>query len=135
MQKLREESLQVLKTQRMPSTRNEEYRYTDISSLLQTSPKVLPRLWCMTCVQSWFADLLSWFVEEHLLSQAAEGGIKEAELEGHRLSDEGPGLRLVIVNGKLDQRLSVLKDLPPKAFVGALADAPESTSKLLVSSA
>ena len=32
--------LQTLETQRMPSLRNEEYRYTDFSLLLRTDPQV-----------------------------------------------------------------------------------------------
>lgn len=30
----------ALKTQRMPTTRNEEYKYTDVSHILQLDPQV-----------------------------------------------------------------------------------------------
>lgn len=37
---MREECTAALRTQRMPTTRNEEYRFTDITPILQTVPRV-----------------------------------------------------------------------------------------------
>ncbi len=37
---MRAECAEALRTQRMPTTRNEEYRYTDLSAILQASPHV-----------------------------------------------------------------------------------------------
>lgn len=41
LQSLQAECLQALETQRMPTIRNEEYRYTDVSLLLRSNPQVL----------------------------------------------------------------------------------------------
>ena len=43
---MRAECTAALRTQRMPTTRNEEYRFTDITPLLQLEPRVLSSCAC-----------------------------------------------------------------------------------------
>lgn len=90
---------------RMPSTRNEEYRFTDISSLLSASLALAP------------ADAA---VDQQLLEQL---GFPEAA-----------GSRVVLVNGVFRPDLSDLSALPAGAYVGSCTGAPAEALQQLVSS-
>ncbi|KAG2445647.1 hypothetical protein HXX76_000257 [Chlamydomonas incerta] len=99
---LREQSRSALATLRMPSTRNEDYRYTDITPLLRTNVQL-----------------------------AAAGAAVPAELlAAHELP--GAAARLVVVDGVLRPELSTgLSGLPAGTYVGPLAGAPDAVKQKL----
>ncbi len=50
LEAMQTECLSALRTQRMPTTRNEEYRFTDVGPLLQIQPEVRPCSFCPVCM-------------------------------------------------------------------------------------
>ncbi|KAF8065543.1 IDA4 [Scenedesmus sp. PABB004] len=87
---------------RMPSTRSEEYRYTDISPLLAAGLAAAP----------------------------ADAPVDAALLEALALP-EAAGSTAVLVNGALRPELSDLSALPAGAYVGGAAGAPAEALALL----
>jgi Fe-S cluster assembly protein SufD len=89
---------------RMPSTRNEEYRFTDISPLLGSSLALAP----------------------------ADAAVDAGMLEQLELP-EAAGSRIVLVNGVFRPELSDLSALPAGCYVGGSAGAPADAVQQLVS--
>jgi len=89
---------------RMPTTRNEEYRFTDVAALTSAS----------------------------LTPAAAGASIDAAFLEQLRFP-ESKGSTVVLVNGHVRSELSDLTALPKGAYVGGAAGAPADVLKHLVS--
>jgi hypothetical protein len=100
---LRGACLQALSTLRMPSTRNEEYRFTDISPLLRTT-----------------------------LQPAPAGAAVSAELLRQCALPEAAGTRVVLLDGAFRADLSDLSALPAGCFVGSIAQAPAEVAAQLV---
>lgn len=97
----------VLSSLRMPSTRNEEYRYTDISPLLAASLTMAP----------------------------ADAAVSAQQLEELAVP-EAAGSRVVLVNGAFRPELSDLSAVAGGAaglYVGAAAGAPADALQQLVS--
>jgi Fe-S cluster assembly protein SufD len=88
----------------MPSTRNEEYRYTDISPLLNAALVPAP------------ADAA---VDSQLLEQLAV--------------PEAAGSRVLVVNGVFRPELSDLAAVGEGVYVGSAAGAPADAVQQLVS--
>jgi hypothetical protein len=101
---LRSSCQSALSSLRMPSTRNEEYRYTDISSLLNSALAVAP------------ADVA---VNSEQLEQLAV--------------PEAAGSRVVLVNGAFRPELSDLSAVGEGVYVGGAAGAPADVLQQLVS--
>lgn len=101
---LRSSCQSALATLRMPSTRNEEYRYTDISPLLNAALVPAP------------ADAA---VDPQLLEQLAV--------------PEAAGSRVVVVNGVFRPELSDLAAVGEGVYVGSAAGAPSDAVQQLVS--
>lgn len=89
---------------RMPSTRNEEYRFTDISPVLGSSLALAP----------------------------ADAAVDAGMLEQLELP-EAAGSRIVLVNGVFRPELSDLSALPAGCYVGGSAGAPADAVQQLVS--
>jgi Fe-S cluster assembly protein SufD len=89
----------------MPSTRNEEYRYTDISPLLNAA----------------------------LVMGDADGAVDAQQLEQLAVP-EAAGSRVVLVNGAFRPELSDLTALGEGVYVGSAAGAPAEVLEQLVSS-
>jgi Fe-S cluster assembly protein SufD len=87
----------------MPSTRNEEYRYTDISPLLSAQLTVPP----------------------------ADAAVDVQQVQ-QLMFPESAGSRVVIVNGVFRPELSDLAALPPAAYVGGSSSAPLAVLEQLV---
>ena len=96
---LQSSCLSALATARMPTTRSEEYRFTDITPLLQQA-LVAPA----SAVTAAAADVAT-AVAAHPLSAAAAATV-------------------VVVDGVLDWKHSRLEGLPAGVYVGGLAGAP-----------
>jgi Fe-S cluster assembly protein SufD len=88
----------------MPSTRNEEYRFTDLSPVLNSSLALAP----------------------------ADAAVDAAMIEQLALP-EAAGGRIVLVNGVFRQELSDLAALPAGCYVGGSAGAPADALQQLVS--
>jgi Fe-S cluster assembly protein SufD len=101
---LRSSCQAALATLRMPSTRNEEYRYTDIAPLLAGS-----------------------------LTAAPGDAAVDAQLLETLALPEAAGSRVVLVNGTFRPELSDLGALPQGAYVGGSAGAPAEALQQLVS--
>ncbi|GFH10687.1 iron-sulfur cluster assembly protein, partial [Haematococcus lacustris] len=86
----------------MPSTRNEEYRYTDISPLLRSTLEAADKAAEVTA-----ASVAALIPEECVTSH------------------------LVLVNGVLRPELSHLPQLPEGAYVGGVEGAPEAVAAQL----
>lgn len=94
---LQSSCLSALATTRMPTTRNEEYRFTDISPVLQQSlGPAAP------------ADAAS--IDE----ACAALGLKAT-----------PAATVVVVDGAIDEQRSSMSGLPEGVYVGGLAGAPQ----------
>ncbi|KAK9826208.1 hypothetical protein WJX81_008547 [Elliptochloris bilobata] len=91
---MRGECTAALRTQRMPTMRNEEYRFTDITPILQTVPRL------------------------------AEGAPADVEAEARQHPLEGACARVVVVDGAVDPALCNLGSLPDGVYLGPLAGAP-----------
>jgi Fe-S cluster assembly protein SufD len=90
---------------RMPSTRNEEYRYTDISPLLNASLAIAP----------------------------ADAAVSSQQLEQLAVP-EAAGSRVVLVNGVFRPELSDLSAVGQEGvFIGSAAGAPAEVLQELVS--
>lgn len=88
----------------MPSTRNEEYRYTDISSLLNSALAVAP----------------------------ADAAVNSEQLQQLAVP-EAAGSRVVLVNGTFRPELSDLSAVGEGVYVGGAAGAPADVLQQLVS--
>eukprot|EP00873_Tetraselmis_striata_P017849 jgi/Tetstr1/438113/TSEL_026736.t1 len=85
----------------VPTTRDEEYRFTDLAKLLSSK-----------------------------MCAPAAGGVDTSKLDAMAFS-EASGSRLAIIDGKLDLSASNLSSIPSNVYVGNLADAPDwAVSKL-----
>ncbi len=98
------DSVQALATLRMPTTRVEEYRFTDLAPLYKAGLRTAPP------------------PDETQGDLAAGLGFPECE-----------GSRVVLVNGQLHAGLSQLGKLPAGIFVGSIKDAPVDVGAQLVS--
>jgi Fe-S cluster assembly protein SufD len=87
----------------MPSTRNEDYRFTDVSGLLAAT-----------------------------LSAAPGGAAVDAALLEQLALAEAAGSRVVMVNGLFRPELSDLAGLPQGVYVGGSAGAPGDVLQQLV---
>jgi Fe-S cluster assembly protein SufD len=87
----------------VPSTRNEEYRYTDVSPLTAAA-----------------------------LAPAPPGAPVDAELLQRLSFPEGAGSVAVLVDGRLRPELSDLSALPAGVYVGGAAGAPADVLQRLV---
>lgn len=94
----------ALATLRMPSTRNEDYRYTDISPLLNAS----------------------------LVLAHADAAVNTQQLEQLAVPEAG-GSTVVLVNGAYRPDLSDLSAVPEGVYVGGSAGAPAEALQQLVS--
>jgi hypothetical protein len=88
----------------MPSTRNEEYRYTDITSLLNSALAVAP----------------------------ADAAVNSEQLQQLAVP-EAAGSRVVLVNGTFRPELSDLLAVGEGVYVGGAAGAPADVLQQLVS--
>lgn len=104
LQKLHSNCQPALMSMRMPTTRNEDYKFTDITSLLNISLSPAP------------ADAA---VHHQLLEQLD--------------FPEAAGSRVVVVNGAFRPELSDLSALPQGVYVGGCAGAPAEALQQLVS--
>lgn len=87
----------------MPTTRNEEYRFTDVAPLTAAS-----------------------------LAPAAPGAAVDAALLEQLRFPESDGSRMVLVDGRVRTELSDLSALPPSVYVGGVASAPAEALERLV---
>lgn len=101
---LRSSCQSALSSLRMPSTRNEEYRYTDISSLLNSALAVAP----------------------------ADAAVNSEQLQQLAVP-EAAGSRVVLVNGTFRPELSDLSAVGEGVYVGGAAGAPADVLQQLVS--
>ncbi|KAK9804290.1 hypothetical protein WJX72_005085 [[Myrmecia] bisecta] len=101
LQRMQDECTQALRTQRMPTTRNEEYRFTDVSRILQSTPQP---------------------------ASQSPAGLPEA-VAAHKL--EAAAVQLVVVDGVLNRELSRLGGLPEGVYVGSIGGAPASAAEHL----
>ena len=99
---LRGASVAALATLRVPTTRNEEYRFTDVAPLTTAT----------------------------LAAADGDAAVDAALLESLRLP-EAAGSTLVLVNGKLRPELSDASKLPSGAYVGGAAGAPADVLRRL----
>lgn len=97
LQNVRNSCVQGLSTMRVPTTRNEDYRFTDLTSLLKNS----------------------------LQAGSESATVSDAKLEELRFGNADSTLA-VIVNGRLRKDLSQLSGLPSGVFIGSAAEAPQS---------
>lgn len=93
---LRSSCLSALATQRMPTNRNEEYRFTDVSSVLQST---------LITPSPVSADLIA--------SAVAARSLKKSTAAS-----------LVLVDGALDTTHTKINSLPKGVYVGGVAGAP-----------
>ncbi|MFQ4140040.1 Fe-S cluster assembly protein SufD [Nodosilinea sp. PGN35] len=97
---VRDRALSFLNEQTWPSTRQEDWRFTDLSSLLAVE-----------------------------FAPTEVGTVEESNLTDLRLP-ETAGAQLVVVNGRVSAELSRLENLPEGAIAGSLAANPELAEKL-----
>lgn len=96
--------MSALSSLRMPTTRNEEYRFTDIAPLLRAN------------LQAAAGDAA---VSEELLQQCA--------------IPEAANSTVVLVNGSLRADLSKMSGVPAGVYIGSIAGAPAEAVAQLVS--
>ncbi|EFN51512.1 hypothetical protein CHLNCDRAFT_59225 [Chlorella variabilis] len=92
--------LSALATLRMPTTRNEEYRFTDLRSLLQ-----------------------------HSLGPTA-GAAPDAAVRAACSLKQVAAATVVVADGVIDQQQSSIRDLPAGVYVGGLVGAPQDIVSL-----
>ncbi|CAL5226157.1 g8980 [Coccomyxa viridis] len=97
LEAMQTECTSALRTQRMPTTRNEEYRFTDVGPLLQIQPQVASPL-------------------------DVDGEAVAAVSEAHSI--KVAAAKIVVIDGVVSDQLSSTEGLPHQAFVGSLRDAP-----------
>lgn len=97
-------SRQALHSLRVPTSRNEEYRYTDLAPLTRSSLSAAPA---------------SAHVDSSFVSDLA---LKGAE-----------GSTVVLVNGAFRPDLSSISGLPAGVYIGSIAQAPKEAADLIVS--
>lgn len=93
----------MLSAMRMPTTRNEEYRFTDISALTSAT----------------------------LVSAGGSAAVDSALLDQLRFP-ESTGSCIVLVNGRMRPDLSDLSALPKDVYVGGAAGAPAEVLQRMV---
>ncbi|KAL4531891.1 hypothetical protein Ndes2437B_g02327 [Nannochloris sp. 'desiccata'] len=93
---LRSSCLAALATQRMPTNKNEDYRFTDISPVLQST---------LVAPSAVSADLVATAVAARSLKKSTAAS-------------------LVVVDGALDTAHTTINDLPKGVYVGGLVGAP-----------
>jgi Fe-S cluster assembly protein SufD len=98
---LRARAEALLKEQTFPSTRQEDWRFTDLSPLLSVE-----------------------------FALGARSGLAEADVAGLRLP-ETAGAQVVVVNGQVSAELSQLESLPEGTVVGSLGSQPELLPKVV----
>ncbi|CAL8463795.1 g3329 [Coccomyxa elongata] len=98
MEEMRVDCLAALRTQRMPTTRNEEYRFTDIAPILQLEPQVAASATVLP------GEAIAALVEASPLKEAVA--------------------RVVVIDGAVASQLSDTERLPQEVFVGSLREAP-----------
>jgi hypothetical protein len=97
-------SRQALHSLRVPTSRNEEYRYTDLAPLTRSNLSAAPAA----------AHVDSSFVSD-LALKGAEGST------------------VVLVNGAFRPDLSSISGLPAGVYIGGIAQAPKEAADLIVS--
>jgi Fe-S cluster assembly protein SufD len=128
--RLRKQCSSALQTQRMPTTRNEEYRYTDLTQLLRSNLQV--------CSQSFQQRILTSGCTRTVPAltgtrqQVAEGKSDQAvhQLERQPLK-EANSSTAVLIDGVFQPQLSNLTAIPDAVYVGSLANAPAAAAKQL----
>lgn len=100
LEEVRSRAASFLNEQTFPSTRQEDWRFTDLSAMLAIN-----------------------------FTAAGEAAVTEADIARLRLP-ETAGAQVVVVNGRVSHELSQLDGLPEGAIVGSLGDRPELQSKL-----
>jgi len=93
---LRSSCLAALSTQRMPTNKNEEYRFTDISPVLQST---------LIAPSAVSADLVTTAVAARSLKKSTAAS-------------------LIVVDGALDTAHTTINNLPKGVYVGGIAGAP-----------
>jgi len=104
---LQSSCLAALATERMPTTRNEEYRFTDVSPLLQRS----------------FAPT------------EASDALAVAEACAAHALQQAPAAKVVVVGGVIDEQHSSMGSLPAGVYVGGLSGAPQDVVSFALVSA
>lgn len=94
----------ALATMRMPSSRNEDYRFTDITPVLSSGLALAP----------------------------ADAAVDTAHIQ-QLAFPEAAGSTVVLVNGVFRPELSDLSELPKGSYVGGSAGAPAEVLQQLVS--
>ncbi|KAK9797425.1 hypothetical protein WJX73_000714 [Symbiochloris irregularis] len=102
LQQLRDSCQQALQTQRMPTTRNEAFRFTDVSPILKSSFQM----------------------------STGTDAVSSSQVASHPLPD-ADGARIVLVNGQFAQHLSDTSQIPEGVFLGEVSDAPEEIASNL----
>ncbi|MEA5450620.1 Fe-S cluster assembly protein SufD [Leptolyngbya sp. CCNP1308] len=97
---VRSRAASFLNEQTWPSTRQEDWRFTDLSAMLAID-----------------------------FATPGEAAVTEADVAELRLP-ETAGAQVVVVNGRVSRELSQLSGLPEGAIVGSLGDRPELQSQL-----
>ncbi|PSR15176.1 Fe-S cluster assembly protein SufD [filamentous cyanobacterium CCP3] len=97
---LRSRAEALLNEQTFPSTRDEDWRFTDLSAMLSLE-----------------------------FTGAGEAAVDEAAIADLRLP-ETAGAQIVVVNGRVSAALSQLENLPSDVVVGSLLSHPDLLSKL-----
>lgn len=101
LKEIRDRALSFLNEQTFPSTRQEDWRFTDLSAMLSLE-----------------------------FAAAGEFSLAEADIAGLRLA-ETAGAQVVVVNGRVSTELSQLEKLPEGAQVGSLRSHPEVQAQLV----
>ena len=148
---MRAECTAALKTQRMPTTRNEEYRFTDITPLLQLEPQVhlvvrtgpigKQHATALACLCSCLHDSpqsLPKCVLPHNYSSVPDRALKLHPMQVAETADveaatpfvdahvlKGAAARLVFVDGILVPELCMADGLPEGVYVGSASHAPD----------
>ena len=158
LSRLRADCSVALRTMRMPSNRQEEFRYTDLSPILKAqiqasasalndhaSPvlSIVTRAFracvtpaCLVCLSPVWCLLqspLTSNADRQVLTDDMTESAALAAIGRHPL-DEAAGCRVVVRNGVVDRDLTDLSSLPDGVFVGSLADAPAEAGAQLVRS-
>ncbi len=100
LEEVRSRAASFLNEQTFPSTRQEDWRFTDLSPMLSLE-----------------------------FAAAGKSTVTEADIAGLRLP-ETAGAQVVVVNGQVSAELSQLENLPENIVVGSLRANPELQSKL-----
>lgn len=100
LEEVRSRAASFLNEQTWPSTRQEDWRFTDLSAMLAIA-----------------------------FATPGEAAVTEADIAALRLP-ETAGAQVVVVNGRVNHELSQLGGLPEGAIVGSLGDRPDLATQL-----